>query len=113
VTTPEILASLPGETRCSLIVGSGEMTVDELRAALTSEGPLFLTTAQASERYGWSRKYWAKVGRDMPGAFTDGQWHLPVEGCEAHVAAKASQSTRRKRHPWSQAKAAPSARAGA
>jgi hypothetical protein len=77
------------------------MTVDELRAALASEGPAFLTTAQASERYGWSQKYWAKLGRDMAGAFTDGHWHLPVEGCEAHVAAKARKSnTRRKRYPW-------------
>jgi hypothetical protein len=95
----QAIASLPPDTRVSIIVGQGDMTADELREAFANQGPLYLTTAQASERYGWGRKYWARIGPEMAGAFNDGHWHLPVEGCEAHVAAKSTRA-RRRRAPW-------------
>ena len=82
-------AQLPDDTRVSVTIGGYGPTMAELKAARAKKtGPLYITTHEAARRYGWSRKYWAKLGPTIPGAFNDAHWHLPVEGCEAHVAAK-------------------------
>lgn len=94
MTTAQAIASLPDDTPVSVTIGGSGTTVGELRLALSDSGPVLLTTQQASERYGWSPGYWASVAPDMPGAFRDRMWHLPREGCEAHVARK-----RRRRAP--------------
>jgi hypothetical protein len=94
----ETIAGLPGETRVSLIVGSGDMTLDELATALTDAGPVYITTAEASRRYSRSPKWWARAAKEIPGAHKDRHWRLPVRGCEEHLAALIR--PRRKRGPW-------------
>jgi hypothetical protein len=94
----ETIAGLPGETRVSLIVGSGDMTLDELATALTDAGPVYITTAEASRRYSRSPKWWARAAREIPGAHKDRHWRLPVQGCEEHLARLIR--PRRKRGPW-------------
>jgi hypothetical protein len=92
------IAGLPGETRVALIVGSGDMTLEELATALTDAGPVYITTAEASRRYSRSPKWWARAARSIPGAHRDRHWRLPVRGCEEHLAALIR--PRRKRGPW-------------
>jgi hypothetical protein len=94
----ETIAGLPGETRVSLIVGSGDMTLEELATALTDAGPVYITTAEASRRYSRSPKWWARAARSIPGAHKDRHWRLPVQGCEEHLARLIR--PRRKRGPW-------------
>lgn len=103
------LAALPDDLRCSLIVGSGDMTVGELREMFARPSAFrVLTTGQASEAFGYSGETWrgwADEGR-IHGAYRDegetGAWRLPMLGCEEHLARLQSGTLhrKRKRGPW-------------
>ncbi len=93
MTVAEAIAQLPGETRVSVTIGGSGPTIDELRLALMDRS--HLTTTEAAKRYPWGRAYWAERAKEMDGAIFDGQWHLPVEAIEAHVAAKREASAAR------------------
>ena len=103
MTVAEVIAQLPDDTRVSVVIGGNGPTMAELRAAFVSSGPAYISTRQASEKFGWTPEYWADQAPEMEGAFKDQYWHLPVEGCESHVARKAR--NRRRIRGW---KATPS-----
>lgn len=97
-----VLASLPDDTHCSVLVGTGDFTLGELRQALARTTPMFLTTKQAAERWGYSSESWAKWAKEdlLEGAWQDvdgGPWHLPSESCEDHVDHLRQQSATQKR----------------
>lgn len=117
------LSALPDTTRCSLVVGSGDMTVAELREAIGKPSAFrVLTTGQAAELLGYSGdtwRDWASSGQ-VRGCYRDdgegGTWRLPMVECEEHLARLQSGSLhrKRKRGPWSkEGTPAPSARVGA
>lgn len=99
MTAAEAIASLPDDTLVSVVVGAGSITVGELRAALTSSGPIYLTTREASRKYSRSPEWWAGQAKSMPGAMKDSRWRLPVSECEALLDKLAKPRTRR-RGPW-------------
>ena len=47
----DVIGALPDETRCSLIIGAGDMTIGKLRAALVTADPTYITTSEASRRF--------------------------------------------------------------
>lgn len=98
MTAAEAIAALPDDTRLSVTVGSGGMTKAELADALTRSGPVYITTAEASRRYSRSPRWWCEAASDIPGAYKDRRWRLPVQGCEEHLARLTR--PRRKRGPW-------------
>ena len=108
MTSAEAIAALHGGTRLSVVIGSGDMTADDLRAAFASSGPAMITTEQAAQRFGFQPDYWRGVAKDTPGAVKGRHWLLPIAACEAHVAARAQ--ARRTPPAWSKAPHAPSAR---
>lgn len=115
------LAALPDDTRCSLVVGSGDLTVAELREAIGKPSEFrVLTTGQAAELLGYSGdtwRAWAASGQ-VHGCYRDdegGTWRLPMVECERHLARLQSGALhrRRKRGPWPKEGTPPSsARAG-
>jgi hypothetical protein len=78
-----MIAALPDDSPV-YVPGVGETTLGAIRG----EVKRYLTTGECSRRYGWSRSYWADVAATLDGAIRGREWHLPVEGVEAHVAAK-------------------------
>lgn len=105
------LPELPGDTPCSLIVGSGEWTLDELRARLGDQEPEFVTTAQAHDLWPiYSRAKWARLAADgeIDGAWQEGEgspWNLPVPACRAYIKARqayrsSTKDRRKRRGPW-------------
>lgn len=107
MTTADLIAQLPGETRMAIVVGQGDFTVDELRTAFASAGPAMLTTEQASERFGFGVEYWRDVAKDMDGAVKGRHWLLPMGGCEAHMEARAIRRRRAQATPTSPTPARP------
>lgn len=96
MTTAHTLASLPDTTRVSVIVGQGDITVEQLREAFTTEGPRYLTTEQASETFGFGPAYWRDLASELPGAVKGRHWLLPIESCEAHMKARANRRAARR-----------------
>lgn len=99
MTLADLLAAADDTTRVSVTLGSGDLTIGELRAAFTRSGPVLITTEEASKRYGWGQGYWRDLAKVTHGAVKDRMWRIPVEACEAHVAAKRA-PRRRQRRPW-------------
>lgn len=98
----EALASLPDDTRISVVVGSGDMTVGEWKAALLASSPAVVTTQQAAAKWSRTPEWWAEraFAGDIRGAIKDGGgWRLPVESCREYLA---SLSVRKAgfRGPW-------------
>ena len=89
MTAATALAALPRDTRVSIIVGQGDLTVDELVRAFVDTSPVMLTTEQAAERFGFQPTYWRKIAPTIAGSVKGRAWLLPVEGCEAHMEARA------------------------
>ena len=84
------LAHLPNDTRVSITVGAGDITMGQIRAAASQSRPdRLLTTTEASEAFGYSSdtwRKWASAG-EIEGASQDaegGPWRLPYGACEAH-----------------------------
>lgn len=103
------LANLPDSTRVSLIVGSGDMTMGELRELLSrEEDERVLTTGEASEVFGYSQSQWTTWAADgeIDEAYRDdgdsGYWRLPALGCREHLARLRDpmNAKRRSRAPW-------------
>ena len=79
---PMTLAELPD----ALVLWSpttGEVTVGEIR----SERVRLITTKEAARLFSYTPVTWARWAPTIPGAFKDRMWRLPLEACEAHVAA--------------------------
>ena len=93
---------LSDTVRCSLIVGSGDMTVGELRASLAN-GPIYLTPKMAEDMFGIYRKRtwseWCSEGI-VAEAWQDavgGTWRFPVASAEAVIAQKRNGTTSKRR----------------
>lgn len=105
----QMFGALPGDTRCGVLIGSGDLTLAELREALAlPSGARVITTGQAAELLGYSAdtwRGWAEAG-EVDGAYrddgTDGHWRLPLAACEEHLARLQGGALhrRRKRGPW-------------
>lgn len=118
----EAIGGLPDGVRCALTIGSGDLTVGELRAALARPSDArVLTTGEAAGMFGYSGdtwREWADRG-EVIGAYRDtpeGMWRLPLRACEEHLARlqDGALHRRRKRGPWPKKGTAPqAARAGA
>lgn len=107
------LAKLPDGTRIALTIGSGDLTVRELRQALSYDDSVReITTGEAATLFGRSREYWASkaAAGKIERAYKDkvgGVWRLPYRACVEHVARRRRAVNRpgrkRKRGPWSAA----------
>lgn len=101
MTLANALSQLPDDTRCSLTVGSGDMTVGELRDALASDEAELLSVSQAHARWpAYSKETWRRAAAEgeVRGAWQDvenGPWRLPARSCEEYVAARQSNGSRR------------------
>lgn len=111
------LASLPEDTKVSVMVGSGHLTMGQLRAAFVHQPKGILTTVDSAKIFGYSSDTWAKWASDglIEGAYQDGPrgiWRLPYEGVEARIervrADKAKRKVGRRRGPWREETATPS-----
>lgn len=110
----DAIAALPDDTRISVVVGMGDMTVRDMRAAMHDVAkPVLITTTEAAQRYSRTRKWWAQRAHDgdIPGAYKDSEWRLPVKSVERYLADLSSPSER-VGVPWSQRASAQAARAG-
>lgn len=89
MTAAEVLAGLPDDARVSVIVGQGDMTIGQLRVAMSTATAVYITTSEAARRYSRSPEWWAAAAAagHVPGAWKDRVWRLPVQGCEEHLAA--------------------------
>ena len=90
MTIAEMLSGLPDDTHVAVTVGSGELTVGEMREAFSAGNPdRVLTTTQAAVEFGYSGNSWQKwaaAGR-IEKAWQDaetGPWRLPYASCKAH-----------------------------
>ena len=90
MTIAEMLSELPDKTRVAVVVGSGELTVGEIREAFAGGNPdRVLTTTEAAVELGYSPdswQKWAARGR-IEKAWQDadgGPWRLPYASCQAH-----------------------------
>lgn len=95
MTVAEMIANLPDDAEVSVTVS---VQAGELRKAMESSGPVYITTSEASRRYSRSPRWWCEAAKDIPGAYKDRRWRLPVQGCEEHLARLTR--PRRKRGPW-------------
>ena len=98
MTAAEAIAQLPDDQRVSVVIGGNGPTMAELKAALASSGPVYITTKEASKKYSRSPRWWARAAHDIHGAYIDRYWRLPVQGCEEHLASLIR--PRRRRGPW-------------
>jgi hypothetical protein len=87
---------------------TGEITAGEIRG----EAVRYITTDEAARRFSYRPETWARWAPEIPGAFKDRMWRLPLAACEAHIRRLANPE-RRRRHPWKATTAASSARVGA
>lgn len=115
----DALAYLPDETRISLTIGSGDMTVRELRRAFSATDPhRVLTTGEASELLGYSPDTWREWAPEVPGAYRDdgerAYWRLPYVGCVEHLRRLKARRLKagRRRGPWKKEAEAKAAQAG-
>ena len=123
----QALAQLPDDTRISVTVGGGDLTIQDLRRGFSAPNKLILTTTEASDLLGYSPEMWQKWAKadEVPGAWQDGPggiWRLPYEGCVRKVRREQEEHAhlqkgrkRRGRGPWKNrgAATASAARAGA
>lgn len=99
------LAELPDDARCAITVGSGDLTIGELREALALPPDRLVTTGGASSELGYSAdtwREWADEGK-IPGAFRDapdGYWRLPLAACRDHIEGLRHARKRRQRLGW-------------
>lgn len=105
------LNSLAPDTRLTIMIGTGDFTLAQLRTALAyDEGERMLSTAEASALLGYSRSWWAEqagAGR-VHGAYRTGDnapWRLPAASCRQHLArlqseGRPKQPGRKRRGPW-------------
>ena len=84
------LEALPDRMRCSLVIGSGDLTIGDLRESLAR--PKVINTSEAHRRWPrYSETTWRKRARegDIPGAWQDepprGPWSLPLAGCQRFI----------------------------
>ena len=95
--TGQTLSELPDATEC-YIHGIGVVTVGEIRG----ERVRFITTTEASRLFSYAPETWSRWAQDMPGAFKDRLWRLPLAACEAKIE-RLSQPQHRSRGPWKRA----------
>lgn len=70
----EMIATLPPDTPLSVTVGTGSMTAEDLRRAfVATQKKRLLTTAEASDLFGYSQSQWAKwaAAGEIQGAYQD------------------------------------------
>lgn len=92
----EVIAGLPDGQELS--TGLGTVKVGELRAAFGAyDGVAYITTDQASARFGFAPTYWEAFARECEGAVKSRFWHIPVSACEAHMEERARETKRRDR----------------
>ena len=103
----EALAHLPDEMKVGLVLGSGDMTVRDLRRAFSAPDPnRVLTTGEASALLGYSADTWREWAPDVPGAYRDegerAYWRLPYVGCVEHLRRLKARrlNAGRRRGPW-------------
>lgn len=101
MTVAQAIAALPDETSVSIVIGGNGTTVGELRAALSTNGPVFITAKEASRRFSYAPETWSGWARSgaIHGAFRDRLWRLPLVECEAHIR-RMAEPRRRRRGPW-------------
>ena len=105
----EAIASLPDETRIAVVVGSGELTVGDLRQALAVDSAeRAMTTVQCAAEWGHSPEWWqdrARAGQ-IHGSYQESagsQWYIPRGQAKVFLR-EYVESKRRKRKrvtkPW-------------
>ena len=104
----EAIAALPDETPIAVVVGSGELTIGALRAALSvGAGEQAVTTTRLAEELGHSPEWWQDRARsgEIHGAYQAGPkapWYIPREQAKVFLR-EYRERKRRKRHartPW-------------
>lgn len=89
----EVVAGLPDDVEFQIVLGP--LTKRELKAAIAKEaGKAYLTTDEASERFGFSNYYWMDFARECEDAVKGRRWLIPASACELHMRER---SNRRKR----------------
>lgn len=103
----EWIAGVPGPTRCSLVLGSGDYTVDELRAALAVDsGQRDMTARELAAEFGHSRDWWQDRARAglLPGAYQSGargRWYIPRSSATVFLRERRERGAKKtKRKPW-------------
>lgn len=80
----EVVAGLPDDVEFQIILGP--LTKRELKAAIAKEaGKAYLTTDEASERFGFSNYYWMEFARECEDAVKGRRWLIPAGACELHM----------------------------
>mgnify|MGYP001581131207 CR=1 FL=1 len=107
MTVADAIAALPDDCRCAVVVGSGELTIGDLRLALAVDsGDRAMTTVQCATEWGHAPEWWQDRARDgsIHGAYQESegsQWYIPRG--HAKVFLREYREGRRKRgsrRPW-------------
>lgn len=104
----EALSHLPDDTRCSVVLGGGDLTLGELRSALAAQGSnRDMTARELAAEFGHSKDWWQDRARagEIPGSYQAGErgrWYIPRESATVFLRETRERGSRKRRHrrPW-------------